>query len=102
MARAKRYFVWRVDPPELDDFSVDSRLQTLARCNLLGPHHHGDPERPCKGGLRWVTVARGEQTILESIEEALNKARFQLFDTKPAKETTACTPGTKARGRRKR
>ena len=82
MARRSKYLVWRIALPEPDDLSDDSRLQTLNRCNLTTPHYHGD--RPCQGGFRWVTVARGKETILRMIAEALNKARYQMFDFKPS------------------
>lgn len=34
--------------------------------------------------LHWVTVARGDTKDLRKIAEALNRARFTLFDIRPA------------------
>lgn len=64
MPRAYRHLTWRCN---------GTRLQTLVR------EHDG---------LQWVTVARATQledgSEIEKIAEALNRARFTLFDIRPA------------------
>lgn len=62
MPRAYRHLTWRCN---------GTRLQTLIR-------DEGAP------GLEWVTVARGDNAEeIEKIVEALNRARFTLFDIRP-------------------
>lgn len=67
MPRAYRHLTWRVIPRAF----VGGGLQTL--------------QRDSKSKLRWVTLARGNRVDLEPIAEALNRARFTLFDIRPAR-----------------
>jgi hypothetical protein len=89
MPRAKTFMCWRVRDPEPTDLTGQAMLQTLYR--------------PLEGStLAWVTVARGDEEQLEDIAVALNKSKYQMFDTRPpdAREK-ACARGTKARSGRK-
>lgn len=70
MARRNKFFVWRVLDAPPEDLTGGDMLQTLSR-------------EPSTQRLKWITVARGVTEYLEGIAEALNKARYQMFDLKP-------------------
>jgi hypothetical protein len=70
MPRARTHCTWRTVENAVADTSTDAQLQTL--------------ERTRKGELHWVTVARGRAEDVIEIAKALNRARFTLFDIRPA------------------
>src|SRR5688572_1715455 len=75
MSRRGKHMTWRFLERVDADTSLDGQLQTLALSP--GPKHT----------LHWVTVARGKPEDMREIAEALNRARFTLFDISPeAKE----------------
>jgi hypothetical protein len=70
MPRARTHLTWRTVENAVDDTSTDAQLQTL--------------ERTRKNELHWVTVARGRPEDVAEIARALNRARYTLFDIRPA------------------
>jgi hypothetical protein len=79
MPRAYRHLTWRVvDPDRMKTSSLDSELQTLVP----------NEGTSWPGAYRWTTVARGNGIDLAAVAEALNRARFTLFDIRPVKSST--------------
>lgn len=75
MPRAYRHLTWRVLPRH----KSLSALQALAPTGLF--------DVITSNPYYWVTVAHGKYEHLKPIAEALNRARFTLFDIRPAKRT---------------
>jgi hypothetical protein len=77
----RTFLTWRVYHDEETDTSCDAALQTIA---LI--HMQPDQEVPGEWVRRWITVARGNPKGLLDIAQALNAARFEMFDLKPRKQ----------------
>lgn len=78
MPRAHRHLTWRIERAR-DDTSNDVCLQTLHPVvfELSNGGEH------VSNTLQWITVARGREEDLKQVAQALNRARFTLFDIRP-------------------
>lgn len=82
MPKRSKQMTWRaLQLPQ--DCSTDAALQTVQirkRPAII-------ESVPSEHLLTWVTVARGHPAAMEKIAEALNRARFELFDISPELNT---------------
>lgn len=74
----RTFLMWRVHHNEENDTSQDAELQTIGLVRE-------QPDQELQAGWvrRWITVARGNPEGLKDIADALNTARFEMFDTRP-------------------